>query len=313
MEIKRIISLPVCIIIFLCFNVYASLVIDIDSDFIEQSKEVYIKQCAVCHGENGDGDTPIIVEDKTYDSLINCDTCKSLQSIFDYIQSNDHYCSGDEDCAWKIAAYIHYTQNNNPLPEIENNSSIANAGGDQVVAEGNMVTLSGSRSSGADGNELTFSWSFISIPDGSQAILSDPASVYPTFWADVAGTYTVELIVNDGNANSSADNVITSASSVNIKPIAVAGKDQVVTEGYTITFDGSGSSDADDDELSFSWFFISKPDESSAILYDTKTANSNFRADVAGTYTVQLIVNDGNANSIADSVVISASARNTIP
>ncbi len=39
---------------------------------------------------------------------------------------------------------------------------------------------------------------FISVPQVSLAALDDPARVDPTFLADVAGSYVLQLIVNDG-------------------------------------------------------------------------------------------------------------------
>ena len=76
---------------------------------------------------------------------------------------------------------------------------VANGGPDQrVLFVGQTVQLDGSASSDVDGDPLTFDWAFISRPTGSQATLSDPTLVNPTFVADVLGTYSVQLIVNDG-------------------------------------------------------------------------------------------------------------------
>ena len=51
---------------------------------------------------------------------------------------------------------------------------------------------------------------------------------------------------------------------VNRAPVARAGPDQAAYVGDTIDLDGSGSSDADGDALSFDWQFISKPAGSAA-------------------------------------------------
>ncbi len=51
---------------------------------------------------------------------------------------------------------------------------------------------------------------------------------------------------------------------VNCAPVGRAGPDQAAYVGDTIDLDGSGSSDADGDALSFDWQFISKPAGSAA-------------------------------------------------
>jgi len=89
---------------------------------------------------------------------------------------------------------------------------IANAGGDQSVSTRSSVPLDGSSSSDPDGNSLTYSWTITTKPSGSTASLSDSSIVDPTFTADLAGTYIVSLIVNDGNEDSVADTVTVTAS-----------------------------------------------------------------------------------------------------
>jgi len=53
----------------------------------------------------------------------------------------------------------------------------------------------------------------VSRPSGSSASLSNANQFNPTFTADVAGTYVVRLVVNDGTVNSSADTVSITATS----------------------------------------------------------------------------------------------------
>jgi hypothetical protein len=75
----------------------------------------------------------------------------------------------------------------------------ANAGADQSVKIGQTVTLDGSASKDSKGTALTYSWSFTSRPTGSAAALTDAAKEKPTFVADVAGDYEVELTVTNAN------------------------------------------------------------------------------------------------------------------
>jgi len=192
----------------------------------------------------------------------------------------------------------------------ENSPPVANAGPDQTVFMYDTVTLDGSGSTDVDGDLLTFTWLFVSVPDGSTASFSDPGSVEPTFLVDVGGTYVIQLIVNDGSLDSDPHTVTISTE--NRKPVADAGSDQTVFFGDTVTLDGSRSTDADGDLLTFIWSFTSMPDGSTAILSDPTVAAPSFDIDEPGIYVVQLIVNDGMLNSDPDTVTISTENRKPV-
>ena len=185
----------------------------------------------------------------------------------------------------------------------ENSAPVANAGADQAVLVNDTVQLDGSGSSDVDGDSVIFNWSLVSKPNGSHATLSNTGIVNPGFEVDVAGTYTVQLMVNDGTVNSAPDTVTISTE--NSAPVANAGADQSVLVNDTVQLDGSGSSDVDGDSVIFNWSLVSKPNGSNATLSNTGIVNPGFEVDVAGTYTVQLMVNDGTVNSAPDTVTIS--------
>lgn len=92
-----------------------------------------------------------------------------------------------------------------------NNTPVSNAGTDQNITTGSLVTLDGSGSSDVDGDMLIYNWSFTSRPDGSNAALSDSTVVNPTFTADVDGTYVINLVVNDGTLDSLPNTVTITA------------------------------------------------------------------------------------------------------
>jgi len=185
----------------------------------------------------------------------------------------------------------------------DNSAPVANAGPDQSVFVNDLVTLDGSASSDVDNNLLTYSWSMSSKPVGSTAVLSSTTAVSPTFTVDLPGTYVAQLIVNDGTVSSAPDTV--SVTTLNSTPVANAGVNQTVLVNDTVTLDGSGSSDADFDPLTYSWSLTSKPAGSTAALTGPTTVNPTFVADLSGTYVAQLIVNDGTVSSAPDSVTIS--------
>ena len=187
-----------------------------------------------------------------------------------------------------------------------NVAPVANAGPDQGgKALGSLVTLDGSASSDANGDPLTYSWSLTTKPAGSAAVLANPTSVSPTFTVDRAGTYTAQLIVHDGTVSSAPDSAIISTS--NVAPVANAGPDQAgKLPGAPITLNGSLSSDANGDSLTYSWTFVSKPAGSTATLAGSTTVSPTFTVDRAGDYVVQLFVNDGTVNSLPDTVTITS-------
>ncbi len=92
-----------------------------------------------------------------------------------------------------------------------NSTPVADAGIDQNLGSGSIITLDGSGSSDPDGDSLTYSWSFASKPSGSTAALSDESSVGPTFIADLDGDYVLQLIVMDFRADSTPDTVTITA------------------------------------------------------------------------------------------------------
>jgi len=186
---------------------------------------------------------------------------------------------------------------------VGNTAPVANAGPAQSVPVGTKVTLAGSVTDANVGDTITYSWSFKSKPSGSKAELSSATDVRPTFTADVAGDYVIQLVANDGKANSAASTVTITA---NTTPVAKAGTDQNVVTGTAVTLDGSGSSDADGDTLKYLWKIDSKPANSNAALSSTTVAKPTFTPDLAGTYVFSLIVNDGKVDSVASTVKITA-------
>ena len=77
-----------------------------------------------------------------------------------------------------------------PQPQ---NKLEANAGPDQQVVSGTLVSLDGSASKDGNSQAFTYSWILKSKPTSSTASLNEAATVAPTFTPDVAGIYVAEL------------------------------------------------------------------------------------------------------------------------
>ena len=195
-----------------------------------------------------------------------------------------------------------------------NSAPVANAGANQNVTVGVLATLDGTASTDADRDLLTYTWTLLAKPTGSTATLSSTTSPKPTITPDVAGTYVASLVVNDGKVNSTAVGTTLTAAVANSAPVANAGPNQNVTTGSTVTLVSSGSTDANGDTLTYRWSMASKPTSSVAALSSATAASPTFTADLAGTYVVNLVVNDGKVDSSnVAAVTITASAANSAP
>ncbi len=200
-----------------------------------------------------------------------------------------------------------------PQPQPQQQPPVANAGRDQSVATGAAVTLDGSESADPAGQPITYAWTFVSKPDGSSAQLSSSTAPRPTFTADQAGTYELQLVVSDGNLDSAADQVAVTATQSNHAPTANAGPDQSVAVGTVVNLDGSASSDADGDPITYVWSITSRPEGSIAGIKAPYSPTTLFLADVAGQYTIELLVGDGTDLSTPDVMMVTAIAANGVP
>ncbi len=194
-----------------------------------------------------------------------------------------------------------------------NSAPVANAGLAQSVVVAALVNLDGTESTDANNDSITYKWSWGSKPTGSSAALSADNISKPTFTADKAGTYVLTLIVSDGKANSDISAVTVTASVANAAPVANAGTNQNVTVPVTVTLDGSASSDANRDALTYLWTLVSKPTSSAAALSSTTSPKPTFSADVAGVYVASLVVNDGALSSPVTTTTVTAAVANSAP
>src|ERR1017187_911883 len=184
---------------------------------------------------------------------------------------------------------------------------VANAGPDQTGAVGVTVTLNGSGTTNPSGlGTLTYSWAFTSVPIGSQATITNPTSVTPTFVPDVLGTYKITLTASNGAGTDTAT-VNVNVNTGPPPPVADAGPNQLVAVGGTVHLDGSKSHDFNNKPLTYAWSLIQRPVGSNAVLSGASTVSPTFVADVAAVamftaYIAQLVVNDGT-NSSAPAMV----------
>ncbi len=183
-----------------------------------------------------------------------------------------------------------------------NTPPVADAGFNQSVVVNEPFELNGSGSRDADGDVLTFAWTLESQPPTSTTTLTNSTEVLPTLLVDQPGDYVVQLIVNDGTDDSAPDTVTLSTG--NLAPVANAGADQTVAVTQPAFLDGTGSTDANGDGLTYQWTLTNQPANSTATLNDPVSATPSFIVDQVGAFTVTLLVSDGLLMSEADLVII---------
>lgn len=189
----------------------------------------------------------------------------------------------------------------NPESGTENRRPIASAGGALTVSVGEKTILDGSASRDPDGDSLSFLWTIITRPGGSTADLSDTRAVKSEFTPDLAGEYTIGLVVNDERLDSERDTVQVS---VNALPVANPGSSRILVLGDTVQLDASGSSDPEGATLSWEWTVVSAPPGSDATLSDPVAEKPTFTPDVPGIYTICLTVNDGSVSIQSEPVYL---------
>jgi mono/diheme cytochrome c family protein len=102
-----------------------------------------------------------------------------------------------------------------------NQAPVANAGASRTVATGSLVNLSGTASADPENAALSYAWT-LQAPAGSAASLTSTTAAQPSFTADVAGSYTVTLVVNDGALNSAPAVITITAQTAAPAPDGVA-------------------------------------------------------------------------------------------
>ena len=201
---------------------------------------------------------------------------------------------------------------------------VANAGPDQTVRSGAIVTLDGSASRDDDGTITSFNWIRESGTAGDVA-LAGADTANPTFTAETVAvgapsvTYQFILFVRDNDdLNSPYDRVTITVTAPNVAPTANAGSDQTVDSGATVTLDGSASSDIEGKIATYTWKRATGSNAGTGAeitLTGADTASPTFTAqtltkhDDDVTYVLELVVTDEDGvNSNTDRVTVTVSA-----
>ena len=173
---------------------------------------------------------------------------------------------------------------------------VANAGPDQLVPEGALVTLDGSGSA----NAVALAWEQIS---GTPTVpLAGANTEHPTFTFPPGATTLVFRLTAFGADGSTDIDDVAIAPLIVPAPVANAGPDRIVAPGSTVVLDGSASTDA----TAFSWRQIAGTPV--VVLQDADSVQARFVfPPFAATLVFELTVT-GPGGSDTDTVSIRATA-----
>jgi hypothetical protein len=136
-----------------------------------------------------------------------------------------------------------------------------------------------------------------------------PTGISSTFnWTSAqAGTVTIHYTATDLLGAQDADSITIEVIQSNRPPVADAGPDQTIDcappSGHAVNLDGTGSSDPDNDPLTYTWTGPFDPLTGATVAVDLPV----------GQHTVVLTVNDGKGGTDADTMVVTIHPDTTPP
>ena len=225
---------------------------------------------------------------------------KTISMVFE-LQVSDSFGGSDTDSAKVMVVAA-------------NNGPSANAGPDREVDENATLTLT-CVGSDPDGDALTYSWKQIS---GPTVEMINPNSAMLSFVAPGVVKTTIlefECTVTDGELSSSDSVMVTINNLLNLDIVADAGDDRIVNENRSISLDGSGSYDPENQPLKYSWAQLSGE---SVSLNNVNSVTPSFTSPTVKNGEIkvlefELTVSDDNGRVDSDTVVITVDPINAPP
>jgi PKD repeat protein len=168
------------------------------------------------------------------------------------------------------------------------------------VCAGEEILLSAAESFDPDGEIVSNHWLFGDGSPAEEGVTVRHAWHFP-------GTYPLVLTVDDGKGVSNSRTQISALVVVNIRPIADAGHNRMVSPGEEILFDASASKDPDGSLISFQWDF----GDGETLQSNAEDPRAAHRYEKPGQYQVRLFVTDDSGtgcNTAEDAVNVRVNA-----
>lgn len=174
---------------------------------------------------------------------------------------------------------------------------------DTVFAVGARVSLDGSGSMSSGGRPLSYRFRVAVAPPGSVASIADVSATKTWISPDVAGDYTIELVVSDGVLTSLPATATFTAGPCGANAPRVAsitttpgtpwpGQAVLLTAAVTDADNQCGRSES----FTYAWSLVGLPAASRASLNDPALASPSLLTDLPGDYRVRLVVTDSAGN-----------------
>ena len=200
---------------------------------------------------------------------------------------------------------------------------VANAGPDQTVTSGAIVTLDGTGSEDNDGTIASYTWLRTGGTGNVGVTLGGANTVLPSFTADILApgadsvTHIFTLTVIDDSGESTTDTVTITVDAPNLPPVANAGPNQVVAYGTTVRLTGVGT-DNDGEIASYSWARTGGTG-GPVTLINANTAQASFTPNAMAigasgeTYTFTITITDDDGATATDIVTITVQSPFATP
>ena len=177
-----------------------------------------------------------------------------------------------------------------------------------LIKEGQRIVLRGAASDREDGTLPAEALTWNSSLDGMLGTgrRVDATSLSP-------GVHEITLAATDTDGQMGSDVTVIEVTELpNSQPLANAGPDIITLPGSIAQLDGTGSSDADNDSLTFYWRIVSQTPGSNPILTNSGQAEASLFSASEATYELELIVHDGQVGSVPDRLVVNFENRSPV-
>jgi hypothetical protein len=164
---------------------------------------------------------------------------------------------------------------------------VADAGPDQDVISGSVVTLDGSNSTDFVSGIASYRWTQTSGPHVNLSCpTAGPQCTFTAPQTSAATALAFNLAVTNQAGLTSTASSFVNVSTTDAVPVANTGVNQTVNPYTIVTLNGSGSSDPDGKIVSYKWVQIQGP---SVTIYNANTPNASFVAPHPGSLGASLV------------------------
>lgn len=166
-----------------------------------------------------------------------------------------------------------------------------------VIPRNTPLTLSTEHVIDLDGDELTFSWGLLDGPELDYDPLSSDSGNTLVLNTGYPGTYEIELSVEDGQESVSQVFTVTIT---NTAPLLSLPSEIEFDLRIDSTIETLFVEDAENDDLTFSWFFNGITIDSNPEIENKNSQIPSLRFDKTGSYNLIVYVSDGATTSSVD-------------